>query len=150
MVQNSKKVFKMENSISFKSLEIGQKGEVKKTISEEDVKLFSKLSLDTNPIHLDDEYAKNTMFKGRIVYGMLTASLISAAVGTKMPGPGSIWMEQTMRFIQPVRIGDTIRAVAEIVEKIEEKKHVIVKTTCFNQNNEIVIEGQGRHKILNP
>jgi 3-hydroxybutyryl-CoA dehydratase len=90
------------------------------------------------------------MFKGKIIHGMLTASLISAAVGTKMPGPGSIWMSQTLKWLKPVHIGDTITAVSELIEKIEEKKHVIVKTTCLNQNNEIVAEGQGKHKILNP
>jgi len=143
-------VFFVENAVSFKSLKIGQKGEVSKTISEKDIEEFSRLSLDTNPIHLDEEFAENTIFKGRIVHGMLTASLISAAVGTKMPGPGSIWMEQTMRFLKPVRIGDTIKAVSEIIGKKEEKRHVTVKTTCYNQKNEIVVEGVGLHKILKP
>jgi 3-hydroxybutyryl-CoA dehydratase len=136
--------------VSFKELKIGDKGEVKKTITEQDVQKFAEISLDTNPIHLDEEFASKTMFKGRIVHGMLTTSIISAAVGTKMPGPGSIWMNQTIKWLKPVHIGDTITAVAELVEKIEEKKHVIVKTTCLNQNNEIVAEGQGKHKILNP
>ncbi|GAG37632.1 unnamed protein product, partial [marine sediment metagenome] len=86
----------MENAISFKSLKVGQKGEVKKTISEEDVKLFADLSLDTNPLHMDEGFASKTRFKGRIVHGMLVSSLISAAVGTKMPGPGSVWMDQSL------------------------------------------------------
>ena len=140
----------MAEMVSFKELKIGDKGEVKKTITEQDVQKFAEISLDTNPIHLDEEFASKTMFKGRIVHGMLTTSIISAAVGTKMPGPGSIWMNQTIKWLKPVHIGDTITAVAELVEKIEEKKHVIVKTTCLNQNNEIVAEGQGKHKILNP
>ena len=140
----------MVEMVSFAALKIGDKGEVKKTITEQDVKKFAEISLDTNPIHLEEEFASKTMFKGRIVHGMLTASLISAAVGTKMPGPGSIWMNQTVKWLKPVHIGDTITAVAELVEKIEEKKHVIVKTTCLNQNGEIVAEGDGKHKILNP
>ncbi|MDP6670304.1 MAG: MaoC family dehydratase [archaeon] len=136
--------------VSFKELKVGDKGEVKKTITEQDVLKFAEISLDTNPIHLDEDFASKTMFKGKIIHGMLTASLISAAVGTKMPGPGSIWMSQTLKWLKPVHIGDTITAVSELIEKIEEKKHVIVKTTCLNQNNEIVAEGQGKHKILNP
>ena len=136
--------------VSFKELKVGDRGEAKKTITEQDVQKFAEISLDSNPIHLEEEFASKTMFKGRIVHGMLTASLISAAVGTKMPGPGSIWMSQTLKWLKPVRIGDTITAVAELVEKIEEKKHVIVKTTCLNQNGEVVAEGEGKHKILNP
>lgn len=136
--------------VSFKELNVGDKGEVKKTITEQDVQKFAEISLDSNPIHMEEEFASKTMFKGRIVHGMLTASLISAAVGTKMPGPGSVWMNQSIKWLKPVHIGDTITAVAELVEKIDEKKHVIVKTTCLNQNNEIVAEGEGKHKILNP
>jgi len=136
--------------VSFKELTVGDRGEVKKTITEQDVQKFAEISLDSNPIHLEEGFASKTMFKGKIVHGMLTASLISAAVGTKMPGPGSVWMSQTLKWLKPVRIGDTITAVAELVEKIEEKKHVIVKTTCLNQNGEVVAEGEGKHKILNP
>ena len=136
--------------VSFKELNVGDKGEVKKTITEQAVQKFAEISLDSNPIHMEEEFASKTMFKGRIVHGMLTASLISAAVGTKMPGPGSVWMNQSIKWLKPVHIGDTITAVAELVEKIDEKKHVIVKTTCLNQNNEIVAEGEGKHKILNP
>ncbi len=140
----------MVEMVSFKELTVGDRGEVKKTITEQDVQKFAEISLDSNPIHLEEGFASKTMFKGKIVHGMLTASLISAAVGTKMPGPGSVWMSQTLKWLKPVRIGDTITAVAELVEKIEEKKHVIVKTTCLNQNGEVVAEGEGKHKILNP
>ena len=135
---------------SFAALKVGDRGEISKKITAEDVKKFADVSLDTNPIHLSEEFASKTMFKGRIAHGMLTASLISAAVGTKMPGPGSVWMEQSLRFVKPVRIGDTITAVAELVEKKEEKRHVTVKTTCYNQNGEVVLEGIGKHKILQP
>lgn len=140
----------METMVSFSKLKVGQKGEVTKKIEEKDVQEFSVLSLDNNPIHVNEEFASKTKLGGRIVHGMLVASLISAAVGTKMPGPGSVWIDQSLRFLRPVRIGDTVKAVSELVEKIDERQHVIVRTTCYNQKGEVVIEGSGIHKILSP
>ena len=140
----------MIETVKFSELKIGDKGEVTKTITEEDINKFVEISGDDNPIHVDIEFAKNTPFKERIVHGMLVSSLISAVVGTKMPGPGSIWLDQTLRFLRPVKINDEITATSEILIKIEERRQVIVRTTCTNQRGEVVIEGQGIHKIINP
>ena len=140
----------MVEGIKFSKLKIGDKGEITKIITEEDVKKFVEICGDVNPIHVDDEFTRNTPLKIKIVHGILVSSLISAVVGTKVPGPGSVWLDQSLKFLKPVRINDTITAISEIMVKIEERQHVIVRTTCKNQNNEIVIEGFGTHKILNP
>jgi len=140
----------MVEGIKFSKLKVGDKGEITKIITEEDVKKFVEICGDVNPIHVDDEFTRNTPLKTKIVHGILVSSLISAVVGTKVPGPGSVWLDQSLKFLKPVRINDTITAISEIMVKIEERQHVIVRTTCKNQNNEIVIEGFGTHKILNP
>ena len=140
----------MVEGIKFSKLKVGDKGEITKTITEGDVKKFVEICGDVNPIHVDDEFTRNTPLKIKIVHGILVSSLISAVVGTKVPGPGSVWLDQSLKFLKPVRINDTITAISEIMVKIEERQHVIVRTTCKNQNNEIVIEGFGTHKILNP
>ena len=125
--------------MKFEDLRIGMFEEVGKTITEADVVNYAGLSLDINPIHLNNEYAKNSIFKERIVHGMLTSGLISAVLGTKLPGEGSIYLSQTLKFISPVKIGDTITAKAEIIDINPEKKIITIKTTCINQNKNIVI-----------
>lgn len=139
----------MVNAVKFSELNVGDRGEVTKVITEEDVKKFIEICGDVNPIHVDDEFTKGTPLRTKIVHGILTSSLISTVVGTKVPGPGSVWLDQNLRFLLPVRINDTITAASEILAKIEEKQQVIVRTTCTNQGGEIVIEGTGLHKILN-
>ena len=130
--------------MKFEDLRIGMFEEVGKTITEADVVNYAGLSLDINPIHLNNEYAKNSIFKERIVHGMLTSGLISAVLGTKLPGEGSIYLSQTLKFISPVKIGDTITAKAEIIDINPEKKIITVKTTCINQNKSIVIDGEAK------
>jgi 3-hydroxybutyryl-CoA dehydratase len=137
-------------AIKFSELSVGMKSSYTKKITQEDVDNFIKISNDLNPIHVDEEFSKNTPMKTKIVHGILVSSLISTVVGTKCPGPGSVWLDQTLRFLLPVRINDTITAVSEILVKIPERQHVIVRTTCLNQNNEVVVEGVGLHKILEP
>ena len=139
----------MVNAVKFSELKVGDRGEITKVILEEDVKKFIEICGDINPIHVDDEFTKETPLKTKIVHGILTSSLISTVVGTKIPGPGSVWLDQNLRFLLPVRINDKITAISEILAKIEEKQQVIVRTTCKNQRGEIVIEGTGLHKILN-
>ncbi len=139
----------MVNAVKFSELNVGDRGEVTKVILEEDVSKFIEICGDVNPIHVDDDFTKKTPLKTKIVHGILTSSLISAVVGTKVPGPGSVWLDQNLRFLLPVRINDRITAISEILAKIEEKQQVIVRTTCKNQRGEIVIEGVGLHKILN-
>ena len=130
--------------MKFEDLRIGMFEEVGKTITEADVVNYAGLSLDINPIHLNNEYAKNSICKERIVHGMLTSGLISAVLGTKLPGEGSIYLSQTLKFISPVKIGDTITAKAEIIDINPEKKIITIKTTCINQNKNIVIDGEAK------
>lgn len=123
-------------------LAVGQSAEMTKTVMEDDITAFAKVSGDYNPVHLDEEAARKTMFGGRIAHGMLGASVISAAIAMKLPGPGSIYLGQTLRFTKPVRIGDTVTARIEVVEVIAPKKRVRLATTCRNQNGEVVIDGE--------
>ena len=136
-------------AIRFSELKVGMKGSFSKKITQEDVDKFISICNDINPIHVDDEFTKTTNLKTKIAHGIIVSSLISTVVGTKCPGPGSVWLDQNLRFIRPVRINDVITATSEILIKIEEKRQVIVRTTCTNHNNEVVIEGTGLHKILN-
>ncbi|SDF81868.1 3-hydroxybutyryl-CoA dehydratase [Thermoanaerobacter thermohydrosulfuricus] len=122
-------------------LKIGDKDYFEKTITETDVYLYAGITGDFNPAHINQVASEKTMFKGRIAHGMLTAGLISAVLGTKLPGPGTIYLGQELKFTKPVRIGDTIKAEVEVVEIIPEKNRVILKTICTNQNNEVVLEG---------
>lgn len=128
--------------MNFNDLKIGMKDSVTKTITETDVILYAGITLDINPAHLNEEHAKKTMFKHRIAHGMLTAGLVSAVLGTKLPGEGSIYIGQEVKFTAPVYFGDTITATAEIIELIPERNRVILSTICTNQNNEIVLKGQ--------
>lgn len=122
-------------------LKLGDKASFEKTITETDVYLYAGITGDLNPAHINEEYAKNTMFEGRIGHGMLTAGLISAVLGMKLPGPGTIYMGQELRFTAPVRIGDTIKAEVEVIEMIEEKNRIKLRTTCTSQSNDVVLDG---------
>ncbi|MBE6083739.1 MAG: MaoC family dehydratase [Tissierellaceae bacterium] len=122
-------------------LTLGDYASFQKTISETDVYLFASTTGDINPVHLNEAEAKKTIFKGRIVHGMLTAGLISAVLGNQLPGPGTIYLGQDLKFIAPVRFGDTILAEVKIIEIIKEKNIVKLATTCINQNNVVVVKG---------
>jgi len=128
------------NGYYFEDLSVGQTAVFAKTVTEADIVLFSGVSGDTNPVHLNEEYASKTMFKGRIAHGMLSAGFISAVFGTKMPGPGCIYMSQNLRFKAPVKIGDTVVAKVEILELFPEKKRASFKTTC-SVGTTVVIDG---------
>lgn len=122
--------------------EVGQKASTTKTITDQDVRDFARLSGDHNPIHLDDQYAEKTRFKKRIAHGMLTVSLISQVAGTQLPGPGSIYLSQTLKFKNPVYIGDTITATLEIINIRSDKPIITLKTWAQNQNGDILVEGE--------
>lgn len=122
-------------------IRVGDKEFFQKTISETDVYMYAGITGDLNPAHINEEYAKGTMFKGRIVHGMLTAGLISSVLGMKLPGPGTIYLKQELKFTAPVRIGDTINAEVEVIELLQEKNRVILKTTCTNQDGVVVLDG---------
>ena len=130
--------------MNFGDLKIGMKAQVTKTITEADVILYAGITLDINPAHLNEEHAKKTIFKHRIAHGMLTAGLVSAVLGTKLPGEGSIYMGQELMFTAPVQFGDTITATAEIIELIPEKNRVILSTVCTNQDGKEVLKGQAK------
>jgi 3-hydroxybutyryl-CoA dehydratase len=118
----------------------GIKASMQKTITDRDVRLFAEITGDTNPLHLNDEYAKQTRFKKRIAHGILVAGLVSAVLGTKLPGPGTILVSQKINFTYPVEIGDTITAEVELIQK---KKSIIkFKTTCMNQKGIRVLDGE--------
>jgi 3-hydroxybutyryl-CoA dehydratase len=120
---------------------LGDTAEFSKTFSEADIYLYAGISGDFNPAHVNEAYARKTYFKTRIAHGMLSAGLISAVIGTQLPGPGSIYMHQTLSFLAPVRMGDTITARVAVVEKIDKKK-VRLKTICINQDGVMVLEGE--------
>lgn len=120
----------------------GQTASVTKTISESDIYLFAGITGDMNPAHINEEYARHTRFKKRIAHGILSSGLISAVLGTKLPGPGAIYLEQTLKFIAPVYIGDTITATAKIKAIDETKNRAILITNCTNQNQQLVIAGE--------
>ena len=132
----------------YSDLHIGQFAEVTHTITEEDIQTFGDLSGDYNPLHFDEEWAKTTIFNGRIAHGLLTASYISTVIGMKLPGPGTIYLGQNMNFMGPVRIGDTLTARVEVASLNDEKQRVTLKTLCTNQNQEVVIEGDALIKIM--
>ena len=124
----------------FKELCVGMSATYAKTITEADIVLFAAVSGDYNAIHINEEFAATTIFKGRIAHGMLSASVISAALANKLPGPGAIYMSQNLRFRAPVRAGDTVRATVTVKELIPDKHRVLLGTCCIVRD-EVVIEG---------
>ena len=124
----------------FEELRVGMFTTYAKTITEADIVLFAAVSGDNNAIHTNEEFAAATIFKGRIAHGMLSASVISAALANKLPGPGAIYMSQNLRFRAPVRAGDTVRATVTVKELIPEK-HRVLLSTCCTVRDEVVIEG---------
>ena len=127
---------------AIEELHIGDEAEFSKTISESDVYLYSGLTGDFNPAHIDERYAQQTFFKTRIAQGMLLGGFISAVLGYHLPGPGTIYIKQELNFLAPVRIGDTITARAEIVEIIAGKNRLRMRTTCVNQEGLLVVDGE--------
>ncbi|MBI2421419.1 MAG: MaoC family dehydratase [Candidatus Hydrogenedentes bacterium] len=124
--------------------EVGQSASLSKSIQQRDIEIFAQLSGDDNPIHLDEEYAMGTRFGGRIAHGMLVAGLISAVLGTKLPGKGAIYLSQELKFRGPVRPGDTLTAKVEIIEWDEEKSRMTLTTEVSNQNEDVVIMGTAK------
>ncbi len=123
-------------------LKVGDAAEFTKTVSESDVYLYAGVTGDLNPAHIDEEYAKKTFFKTRIAHGMLSAGFLSTVLGNRLPGPGSIYISHDLRFLAPVRIGDTITARAEVIEIIPEKNRARLATFCLNQDGAKVLDGE--------
>jgi 3-hydroxybutyryl-CoA dehydratase len=126
----------------YEDLKMGQSAEVVHTVTENDIQTFGDLSGDYNPLHFNQEWAKGTMFGGRIAHGLLTAAYVSTAIGMHLPGPGTIYMSQSMKFLGPVRIGDTVTARVEIVNLNDEKRRITLRTVCTNQDGQVVLDGE--------
>jgi 3-hydroxybutyryl-CoA dehydratase len=124
------------------SFKVGDSAEMRKTITDEDVRAFAELTGDRNPVHLDEEYAAQTRFGRRIAHGMLGASLISAVLAGELPGRGTVYLSQTLRFTAPVFLGDTITARVTVKSVREDKPIVTLETFCTNERGERVVEGE--------
>lgn len=129
-------------------LTVGQVEEFSKTVTEADLVLYAGVTGDTNPVHLDEEYAATTMFKGRIAHGMLSAGFISAVLGAKMPGPGAIYVSQQLKFKAPVRIGDTVTARCTVKDINAERRRVTLETLCLVKDK-IVVDGEAVMMVNN-
>jgi 3-hydroxybutyryl-CoA dehydratase len=127
---------------TIEALHVGQTARFGKTISESDIYLYAGITGDQNPAHINESYARETFFKTRIAHGMLCAGLISAVLGNRLPGYGTIYIRQELNFLAPVRIGDTITARAEVVEIMSAENRVRLKTDCINQDGILVIDGE--------
>jgi 3-hydroxybutyryl-CoA dehydratase len=122
-------------------IQVGMRGTYSKTVTETDIILFAGVTGDNNPVHIDAEAAATSIFKERIAHGMLSAGFISAVLGTRMPGPGAIYISQSLKFLAPVKIGDTVRTVCEVLDVVPGKKRVTLKTTCYVKDK-AVIDGE--------
>lgn len=127
---------------TMEAIKVGDTAEFSKTVSEADVYMYAGVTGDLNPAHVNETYARGTFFKTRIAHGMLAGGFISAVLGTKLPGPGTIYIRQELNFKAPVRIGDTITAKIEVMEKVAEKNRLKMKTICTNQDGTVVVDGE--------
>ena len=133
--------FSAMNGLFLEDLKVGQQAMFGRTVTDADIVAFAGVSGDTNPIHLHDGFARSTRFGQRIAHGMLSGSYISTVIGTKLPGPGAVYISQTMNFMAPVIIGDTITAIATITAIDQQRRRVTLKTQCLN-GDKVVIDGE--------
>jgi 3-hydroxybutyryl-CoA dehydratase len=131
----------MTQGKSIRELKIGDSAQISKKIAETDINDFARVTGDFNPLHLDQAYAEKTIFKGRIAHGLLSMGLLSTILGNILPGHGTIYLSQEVKFLAPVRIGDTITARVEVIELLPEKNRAKFKTTCTNQDGKVVVDG---------
>ena len=124
-----------------RKLKVGDSAYLSKRVTEQNLQLFAEATGDFNPVHFNQAYAEKTPFKGRIAHGILSLGFISAVFGNIFPGPGTIYLTQEVRFLAPVRIGDTITGRVEVTELIPDKNRVKFRTTCINQEGKIVVDG---------
>ena len=128
--------------LAYESIKIGDEASLARTITEAHIVNYAGITGDMNPLHVDAEYAAHSMFKERIAHGMLMAGLISAVLGTQLPGPNSIYLGQDLKFMAPVMIGDTITVVVTVTGKRDEKRIITLRTTACNQRGEMVVDGK--------
>lgn len=124
--------------------EVGDKASLAKTITDEDVRMFAAATGDLNPLHLDEEYAAKSRFGRRVAHGMLSAGMISAVLGTELPGPGTIYLGQTLKFLAPVYLGDTVTATVTLAEYNREKGRMTFQTVCTNQDGAELVSGEAQ------
>jgi len=128
-------------TVYIEEIQPGMSATIGKTVTDADIVMFAGISTDTNAVHLDEEFGKSTPFGGRIAHGMLSASFISAVLGAHLPGPGTIYLGQTLKFKAPVRPGDTVKTTVTVKEVVAEKKRVVLDTVC-RVGDTVVIEGE--------
>ncbi|MFZ5596924.1 MAG: MaoC family dehydratase [Bacillota bacterium] len=128
--------------VPFESIKVGDSASFSKTVSETDIYLYAGITGDFNGVHINSQLAAGSIFGERIAHGMLSAGFISTVIGTKLPGEGTIYMSQSLRFTAPVKIGDTVTATVEVLEKKDEKRRLRLSTVCTNQDGRKVIEGE--------
>jgi 3-hydroxybutyryl-CoA dehydratase len=136
--------------LAYDSIKVGDEASLSRTITESHIVNYAGITGDMNPVHVDAEYAKQSMFGERIAHGMLIAGMISAVLGTELPGPNSIYLGQDLRFTAPVKIGDTVTVVVTVTEKRDDKRIIKLRTTVSNQRGEVVVEGGAVVKKLGP
>lgn len=134
------------HGLYLEDLKVGMTAVYSKTVTEADITAFAGVSGDTNPVHLSDDFARTTMFEGRIAHGMLSASFISTLIGTRLPGPGAIYMSQSLKFLAPVRPGQCVNTRATVTDINHEKARITLHTQCM-VGDEVVIEGEALIKV---
>jgi len=134
-------------TITIEEIEMGMTRHLRKVVTDEDIEMFAEVSTDRNPVHLDDDYAQDTIFEGRIAHGMLTAGLISAVIGEQLPGHGTVYMGQTLKFLGPVRPGDTVLAEVEVIDIDHSKRRVQLDCRCLVNGKKVLI---GEATVLAP
>ena len=134
-------------TICIEDIEMGMTRYIRKIITDRDIEQFAEISTDHNPVHLDDEYARDTIFEGRIAHGMLTAGLVSAVIGEQLPGHGTIYMSQNLKFLAPVRPGDLVHAEVKVVDMVIEKRRVKLDCRCEVNGKNVLV---GEAMVLAP
>lgn len=138
----------IKNNNKYDQIKVGDKAEIKHEISTKDIENFVALTGDDNKIHVDNKFASHTTFKKPVAHGMLSASFISTIIGTKIPGDGALWFSQSLEFLLPVRVGDTITVVAEVIAKHESIHAIELQTDIYNQHKQKVITGRSKVKVI--
>ena len=134
-------------TICIEDLEIGMIRDLSKVVTDEDIEMFAQVSTDRNPVHLDDDYARDTIFEGRIAHGMLTAGLISAVIGEQLPGHGTVYLSQSLKFMAPVRPGDRVTAEVEVLDIEHSRRRVQLGTRCLVDGKPVL---KGQATVLAP
>jgi len=134
-------------TICIEDIEMGMVRHVQKVVTDQDIEMFAQVSTDRNPVHLDEDYAQDTIFAGRIAHGMLTAGLVSAVIGEQLPGHGTVYMGQTLKFLAPVRPGDMVRAEVEVIDIDLAKRRVTLDCRCLVDGKKVLV---GEAKVLAP